>query len=76
MLTKPLLMLYVAGLMTLGECVMTTPDGATSREAQAVCRELSVKLPTRSRSDTNQTQKEIGELYAAFEAICPGFELP
>ncbi|MCF6432650.1 hypothetical protein [Leisingera sp. MMG026] len=37
----------------------------------AICRVWGMSLPTRSRSDTPQTQAEIGEAYAVFAAACP-----
>ncbi len=56
-------------LAPLGACVPTTIE-ATATEA-ALCDEWAASLPTRSRSDTEQTQAEIGTLYDAFDAVCP-----
>lgn len=47
--------------------------GATGTEAAEVCRQLGQNLPTRSRSDTQQTKDEIQTLYAAFDLTCPEF---
>ena len=43
---------------------------ATATEA-TICRLWGESLPTRSRSDTDQTQQEIGAAYADFAAACP-----
>jgi PBP1b-binding outer membrane lipoprotein LpoB len=44
-------------------------------EAEAeTCRQIGARLPTRSRSDTEQTIEEIGVLYASFALACPEFE--
>ena len=54
--------------LILSGCVnTTTPGGATER---TLCRVWGESLPTRSRSDTAQTQLEVAEAYADFEAAC------
>lgn len=52
----------------------TTPAIATETRTEAeTCRQLGAHLPTRSRSDTEQTRAEIQALYAAFALICPNW---
>ena len=73
---KILKMLLVAIALTLSGCAnMKTPGGATER---TLCRVWGESLPTRSRSDTAQTQLEVAEAYADFEAACPkhGYLIP
>ena len=43
---------------------------ATATEAE-ICRQLGGALPTRSRSDTEQTRDEITDLYATYSLACP-----
>ena len=64
------MLLPTAALILSGCASMTTPDTATER---ALCRVWGESLPTRSRSDTEQTQTEIAEAYADFAAACSGF---
>lgn len=45
-------------------------DPAPSATAAAICAAIGAGLPTRSRTDTAQTQAEIGALYADFAAAC------
>lgn len=55
--------------LTLTACApMKGP--ATATEA-TLCRLWGESLPTRSHSDTAQTQAEIGAAYADFGAACP-----
>ena len=62
----------VLSAICLSGCVTSTmPGSATEAE---VCRQLGAKLPTRSRSDTQQSQDEDQQLYAAFSLVCPEFE--
>jgi hypothetical protein len=61
----------IASLVLMTGCVSTTmPGGATERE---VCIAWGESLPTRSRSDTDQTKAEIQRAYATFAAACPAF---
>ena len=46
---------------------------ATATESE-LCRQWGYALPTRSRSDTEQTQAEITVLYAAFSLSCPAWD--
>lgn len=69
----------VSSVICLSGCTNTTtavigtdPDRATASESE-VCRQLGQKLPTRSRSDTQLTQDEIQEQYAAYALACPDF---
>lgn len=57
-------------IVTLTGCDLTTRVGATETEA-TICREIARELPTRSRSDTVQTQEEITDLYTQFALVCP-----
>lgn len=54
-------------LALLAGCTTTTAGIETER---AICEAWREALPTRSRSDTAQTQAEIGLLYDVFEAAC------
>lgn len=64
--------LGVSMLLVAAGCTqMTTSVGGATE--QAICRSWGEALPTRSRSDTDQTQDEIGQLYDTFEAACPAF---
>lgn len=46
---------------------------ATATESE-LCRQWGYALPTRSRSDSEQTQAEITVLYAAFSLSCPAWD--
>lgn len=48
----------------------STRVAATATEAE-ICRQLGGALPTRSRSDTEQTRDEITQLYATYSLACP-----
>lgn len=56
----------------LSACVPTTP-AATATEAE-ICRAWRDSLPTRSKSDTDQTQAEIGLAYDVQAAACPNWK--
>ena len=58
-------------LILSGCASMKTPGTATER---TLCRVWGESLPTRSRSDTQQTQTEISEAYADFATACPDYE--
>lgn len=45
--------------------------GAATATEAARCEIWGKSLPTRSRSDTAQTQAEISRAYAAFSLACP-----
>jgi hypothetical protein len=55
-------------MLTATGCTTMTA-GATATEA-AMCDVWQDSLPTRSRSDTPETQEEIGRAYDVFEAVC------
>lgn len=55
----------------LSACAPTTP-AATAIEAE-LCRQWRDSLPTRSRSDTEQTRAEIGRAYDVQAAACPNW---
>jgi hypothetical protein len=57
--------------LAVAGCNLTTPE-ATGTE-RALCEAWRDSLPSRSRSDTAQTQAEIGQAYAAQAAACPRF---
>lgn len=69
-MTGNALMKYAAALamLTATGCTTTTVE-ATATEA-ALCDVWQDSLPTRSRSDTPETQEEIGRAYDVFEAVC------
>ena len=77
MLTRSVLVKFAIVLMPLAAvagCTKTTP-AATETEA-ARCTAWRDSLPSRSKSDTPQTQAEIGTSYDVFLAACPGYGLP
>ena len=55
---------------------MKTQDTATDSTAtvDAMCLAWGESLPTRSRRDTPQTQREIEAGYDVFGAVCPEHE--
>ncbi len=65
------LMLCVVASMSLaaGQCMTTTAGTETSR---ALCQAWRDSLPSRSHSDTPQTQAEIGRGYDVQAAACAG----
>jgi len=65
-LSAPLM--CMVALLTLTSCQTNSPAGDTAIEA--VCREWGRSLPSRSRSDTMQTQREIERAYNVHEAVC------
>jgi hypothetical protein len=67
MLRKLATLLVVLPMLTACQWMKTTP-GDTAIEA--ICREWGRSLPTRSRQDTEQTQREIGRAYNVYEAVC------
>jgi Flp pilus assembly protein TadD len=60
---------FAAGLMMLTSGCVTTMTQASATE-QAICEAWGGSLPTRSRSDTQQTQDEIQQAYAVQDAVC------
>lgn len=66
LLTTIIVALSVAG------CAQWQPDvTAVEPVPKTLCELWGEALPTRSRSDTEQTQTEITELYADFTLSCP-----
>lgn len=55
--------------MLLTGCVSTTTQGGATEDA--LCTVWGESLPTRSQSDTAQTQEEIQNGYAVFSLACP-----
>ena len=51
------------------------PTTVATATEMALCAEWGRSLPTRSRSDTEQTQREIARSYDVFTAAC-GREVP
>lgn len=65
----PLIFAIVSiAILTTGCASTTGQGGATSDE---LCRQWGGSLPTRSRSDTDQTKAEIQKAYATFDLACP-----
>lgn len=65
--------IFAAGflLIALSGCDnLTMPGGATE---SALCQTWGESMPTRSRSDTAQTQAEIQQAYADFLNACPNW---
>jgi hypothetical protein len=67
MLKRLVILLAVLPMQTACQWTKTT-SGDTAIEA--VCREWGRSLPTRSKQDTEQTQREIGRAYNIFQAVC------
>lgn len=65
-LIPPLLAVFVSA------CAQSAPL-ASATEAE-LCRQWGGSLPTRSRSDTEQTKGEIQRAYAAFSLACPDWK--
>lgn len=68
---------FAAMLVLLAAACEKTPAAATETE-RAICEAWQDSLPTRSHSDTEQTQDEIDGHYNVFLAVCGplGFDLP
>ena len=66
---KSLTALMLAAL-TLSGCSVNLRGEATATEA-ALCRAWGESLPTLSRSDTEQTKREVWQSYADFANACP-----
>ena len=64
--------LLVALVLTSG-CANSTVTSAGTETKRAICEVWGASLPTRSRLDTEQTRKEVGESYATFAAVCPDY---
>ena len=62
----------IASLMltSVAACQMTAAATETER---ALCEAWRDSLPSRSSSDTAQTQAEIGRAYDTQAAACPGY---
>lgn len=71
MLTNVARRRFVAASMLLALLAGCTTITAGTETERAICQAWGEALPTRSRSDTIQTQAEIGVLYDVFEAACP-----
>jgi len=68
--TKSVIALVIAALILSACAPLRVPVTATET---TLCRVWGESLATRSRSDTEQTQLEIGESYADFAAACPDY---
>ncbi len=68
---KTSMIALIAAALTLSACESTRTEATATEET--LCTVWGQSLPTRSRSDTAQTQSEIGQAYADFEAACPDF---
>lgn len=67
---KTLLLSATAFAILSGCSLIPPPTPAVSETEKTLCEVWRESLPTRSRSDTEQTFAEIGEGYDAFEAAC------
>ena len=66
-------MLKISGVvlvMLTSGCVTTMTQASATEEE--LCRQWQESLPTRSRTDTQQTQDEIQRAYAVQDAVCHG----
>ena len=65
----------VSSVIFLTGCAssMMPAGGTDTAVAAELCRQWGDSLPTRSRSDTSQTQDEIQSAYASFSLACPGW---
>lgn len=66
----------IVSLMFLSACAWTQPTLVATETEVALCEAWRDSLPSRSRSDTEQTQAEIGVAYDKFLAACPDQTLP
>jgi hypothetical protein len=64
-----MLKLYAVGLILLTSGCGTTMTQAGATEI-AMCAVWEKSLPTRSRSDTKQTQDEVQAALVAYAAVC------
>lgn len=74
-MTTPLKFVVALSVICLPGCESLTTrviETETASEAE-LCRQWGAALPTRSRSDTQQTKDEIQQAYAAFSLACPGW---
>jgi hypothetical protein len=71
---KPLKYAIASSLIFLTGCVNSTTPAIATETGAEICRQIGGELPTRSRSDTPQTQNEIQRLYAIFSLACPEWE--
>jgi len=69
-MTGKTLMISAAALAMLTGCTQMKINEAGGATEQAICDVWQDSLPSRSRSDTAQTIKEIGRAYDQFEAAC------
>lgn len=63
---------FVSVLLVTATSGCVTLTGAVTATEKELCQTWGESLPTRSRSDTEQTQKEITRAYADFANACPG----
>lgn len=68
-----LLMIFAALLTAASISGCERWTGAATATEAARCEIWGKSLPTRSRSDTEQTRDEIQRGYAAFSLACPEF---
>lgn len=67
---------FASGLLMLLAACPERPPAIGTETYAAFCDGLEEALPSRSRSDTQQTQDEIEALYARAQLLCPGILLP
>ena len=64
-------MISLAPLMMMSGCVSTQIEGTET--VHEVCMGIGSVIPSRSYSDTQQTQDEIGLLMAGYDSVCDGY---
>jgi hypothetical protein len=69
-MTGRTLMISAAALAMLMACTPMKINEAGGATEQALCDVWQDSLPSRSRSDTQQTIEEIGRAYDQFQAAC------
>ncbi len=71
--TKFVIALSASCLTACASLTGQATETETRTEAE-LCRQWGQSLPTRSRSDTQQTRDEIQAGYAAFALACPNWK--
>lgn len=63
--------LMIAFALLASGCATLNPTAEATETERAVCSGWGGSLPSRSRSDTQETRDEIGLAYDVFIAACP-----
>ncbi len=61
-------LLTLLAVLLVASC--TTPTRVATATEKELCRQWRDSLPSRSRNDTQQTQREIGTSYDVQNAVC------